>query len=108
MHKHRGAGEAMQFAESADVVNVRMSADDGLYRELVAAEQIHDARYFIAGIDDQSFAGDGIADDGAIALQHAYRKGDVNQLAWDGRFGPNRLWFSHLMALIVKYNIREV
>ena len=37
MHEDRGAGDPMQFAESADVVDVRMSADDGFYGELVAA-----------------------------------------------------------------------
>src|SRR6266403_3698137 len=79
MHEHGRAGVLMELAQSADVVNVRVGADNSFYGEAVAAEEVQDARDFIAGIDDQSLARRGIADDGTIALEHAHRDGDVNQ-----------------------------
>jgi hypothetical protein len=69
----------MELAESADVINMRVRADDGLNFEFVPAQKIEDAMDFVAGIDDQRFARDGVANDGAIALKHSYRNGDVNQ-----------------------------
>lgn len=109
MHQDGSAGETVQFAETADVVDVRVSADDGFHGELVAGEQVHDAADLIAGVDDQSFARERIADDGAIALQHAYGNGDVNQFARCGFFSFSGLWFSHLKTVTSrKYNIREV
>jgi hypothetical protein len=43
----------------------------------VAAEQFEDAVDFVAGIDDERFAGRKIADDRAIALQHPHGNGDL-------------------------------
>ena len=83
MHHHRRAGVLMQLAQTADVIDVRVGADDGLHRQLVTAEQLQNAADFVAGIDHQRLARDRIADDRAIALQHSYRNGDVNEsLAW--------------------------
>ncbi len=79
MHEHGRAGVLMELAQAADVINVRVGADDGFHGEAVAPEEIQDARDFIAGVDDQSFARVGIADNGTIALEHAHRDGDVNQ-----------------------------
>ena len=59
----------MKFFEAADVVNVRMSAGDGFDGEFMAAEQVHDAMDFVAGIENDGFARNRIADDGAVALQ---------------------------------------
>jgi len=61
------------------VVDVRVSADDGLDGQLVAAEKFEDAGDLVAGINDECFACDWVADDRAIALQHANGDGDVNQ-----------------------------
>jgi folate-binding protein YgfZ len=69
----------MQFAEAADVIDVRVGADDGFDDEAVASNQVQDASNFIPGVHYQSFARGGIADDGAIALQHPHRDSDVNQ-----------------------------
>ena len=91
VHEDRGAGDLMQFAETADVVDVCMSADDGFHGKLVASEQICDAGYFIAGIDDEGFAGEGIADDRAIALQHAHGDGEADQFARGDLFGFREL-----------------
>jgi hypothetical protein len=69
----------MKFAQAADVIDVRMGADDGFYCEFVTAEKVQDAIYFVAGVNHQRFARDGISDDRAVALQHPYGDGDVNQ-----------------------------
>jgi hypothetical protein len=45
----------------------------------VPAEKFQDAGDFVTRIDHECFAGDGVADDGAIALQHADRNGDVDE-----------------------------
>ena len=56
-----------------------MGADDGFYGEVVAADEIQDARHLVAWIHDESFARDGVANDRAIALQDAHWDGDVDQ-----------------------------
>ena len=68
MHQDRGASVLAQFGEATDVVDVRVRADDGFDGELVAPEEFENAGDFVAGINDQSFAGDGVRDDGAVAL----------------------------------------
>jgi hypothetical protein len=79
MHQNGSAGVIVELLQTADVVNVRVGADDGFYGELVAAEQIHDAVDFVAGVEDDGFTRDGIADDGAVALQDADRNGEMQQ-----------------------------
>jgi hypothetical protein len=69
----------MQLAQAADVIDVRVRANDDFYGELMAPEKIQDAIYFVPGVHHQRFARDGIANDRAIALQHPYGDGDVNQ-----------------------------
>ena len=79
VHQHGGARVLMQLAQAADVVDVRVRADDHLYDQLVTAEKVQDAIDFVAGVDHQRFARDRIADDRAIALQHPHGNGDVDQ-----------------------------
>jgi len=79
VHQHRGPCIFVHFTEAAYVIYVRMCADDRLYIEAVPAEQVHDPRYFVAGIEHQSFSSDGIGDDRAIALQDADRQAQVNK-----------------------------
>ena len=79
MHEHRRARVLVELAQTAHVIDMRVGADNGLYSELVTAEEVQNAIDFIAGINDQRFARDRIADDGAIALQHAHGDGDVDQ-----------------------------
>src|SRR5215472_1940098 len=69
----------MQLAQSADVVNVRMRADNGLHSQAPPAEKVQNAGDFVSRIYNQSFARQRVPDDRAIALQHANRNGDVNQ-----------------------------
>src|SRR5438132_10239713 len=74
----------MKFAQAADVIDVRMSADDGLYRELMTPEKVQDAIYFIAGVHYQRFASHRVTDNRAIALQYPYRDSAVDQSVGGG------------------------
>jgi hypothetical protein len=69
----------VELAQTADVIDVGVSTDYGFDGKLVAAKKVEDAVDFVPGIDNESFASDGVADDRAIALQHADGDGDVNQ-----------------------------
>ena len=71
VHHDGRAGVLVKLGEAADVIDVRVGADDGLDGEFVAAEEAEDAFDFVAGIDDDALEGAGIADDGAVALKHA-------------------------------------
>jgi len=79
VHQNRSAGVVVESLQAADVINVRVGADNGFDGEFVAAEQIHDAVNFVAWVDDDGFARDRIADDGAVALQNADGNGEVQQ-----------------------------
>lgn len=100
MHQHWRAGIAVKLAEAANMVDVRVSADDGLHVELVPPNEVENAVYFIAGIDDQRFARDGIPHDGAIALQNAHGNGDVNQFLRGGVLRGAR--FAHRLEYIIR------
>ena len=67
----RRAGGAMQRGEAADVVNVRVRADYCANFQIVAAENFEDSLGFVAGVHHDGFAGGGVAQDRAVALQHA-------------------------------------
>ena len=62
------------------MIDVGVRADDSFYGELVAAEQVHDAVDFVAGIENQSVAGDGVGDDRAIALQQSNRQREMKKV----------------------------
>src|SRR6267143_66770 len=79
VHQHGCARVLMKFAQAADVIDVRVRADDGLYDELMTAEKVQDAIYFVAGVHHQRFVRHRIADDRTIALQHPYGDGDMDQ-----------------------------
>jgi hypothetical protein len=70
MDKHRGARYLVQSGEAADVVNMRMRADDGVNLQFVLAQYLRNALDFIAGVHNDRLTGRGIAQDRAIALQH--------------------------------------
>lgn len=84
VHHDGRAGVLMQLGKAADVINVGVGADDNFDGELVAAEKAKNALDLIARVDDDSFAGMGIADDQTIALQHADGQLDVNHLRVGG------------------------
>jgi hypothetical protein len=78
---HDGSTRVLiELCEAADVVNVRVGADDGFHGEFVAAEKAQDAFDFVAGIDDDALERARIADDGTIALQHSNRDFEIDHL----------------------------
>jgi hypothetical protein len=79
VHHHRGTRVLVQLAKTADMINVRVRAHDRFYGEFVASQEIEHAADFIAGINHQGLARDGIADDGTIAVEHSHGDGDVDQ-----------------------------
>src|SRR5438477_11218980 len=74
----------MKSAQAADMIDVRVRGDSSFHNQPVASDQVQDARDFVTRIDHQSFASGGIANDRAIAMQHPYRDGDVNQSVSNG------------------------
>jgi len=84
VHHDGRAGVLMELGEAADVVNVGVGTDDDFHGELVAAEKAEDALDLIAGVDDDGFAGFGIADDQTIALEQADGQLDVDHLRVGG------------------------
>jgi hypothetical protein len=84
VHHDRGASILMEFGQAADVIDVSMGADNGFDGEFVAAEKAEDAFDFVAGVDHDGFMSLGIADDGAVALQHADRDFDVDHVRIGG------------------------
>jgi len=84
VHHDGSAGVLVKLSEAADVINVRVGADDGFDFETVAANEAKNAFDFVAGIDDDALLGAGIADDGTVALQHADGNLEVNHLRIGG------------------------
>jgi hypothetical protein len=84
VHHHGRAGVLVKLRETADVVNVRVGADDGFDLELVPAEKAEDAFDFVARVNDDGFAGLGIANDLAIALEQANGEPDMDHFPAGG------------------------
>jgi len=84
VHHDGRAGVLMELGEAANVINVGVGADDDFDGELVAAEKAKDALDLIAGVDDDGFAGLGIADDQTIALEQAHGQLDIDHLRVGG------------------------
>ena len=78
--QHRRAGGAMKCGETADVIDVRVRADDREDLQPMAAENLEDAFDIIARVHDDGLAGGGIAQDRAVALQHADGNHFVDEL----------------------------
>jgi len=49
VHQHGRACVLMELAQAANVIDVCVRADDDFYNELVASDQVQDARDFVAG-----------------------------------------------------------
>lgn len=76
----RCAGELLEFCGAGDVVNVGMSDEDVFDGEGVLPQQSHDSRDLVAGVYDDGFAGDLVAEDGAVALEGADGEDFVNHV----------------------------
>ena len=81
VHVHRGAGCHLEFLGAADVIDVGVGDHDGGHGELVPGEDFQDAVDFVAGIDHHGLARGFVAEDGTVALQHAYGKDLVDHKA---------------------------
>ena len=73
------SGGAVERGESADVVDMSVSADDGADLEFVAANDFQDAIDLVARIDHYGVAGGWITENRAVALQQADRNHFVNE-----------------------------
>jgi hypothetical protein len=89
VHEDWRAGGLLNFAQAANVVNMRVRAHNGFYRERMLCQNFEYSGGFISRIHHERFARFGIADNRAIALQHADRQDFVNDLLWCGT------WNSH-------------
>lgn len=76
--EYRCPGEAFEVLGAGDVIDVGVGDDDLLEGELVARESGDDAGDVIAGIDDDGFAGDLVAEDGAVAAKRTDYEDFVN------------------------------
>jgi hypothetical protein len=65
--------------QPADVINVRVGADNGFDGEAMLDDEGEDAIDFVTRVDDNGFARGGIADDVAIALQNAHGQNFVDE-----------------------------
>ena len=81
VHVDRGAGGQLEFLRAADVIDVGVGDHDGGHGEAVPREDFQDAVDFVAGIDHHGLARGFVAEDGAIALQHADGKDLVDHKA---------------------------
>ena len=63
-----------EFHGSADVVDVGVGDDDVLDLEIMFLKESENVFQVIPWVDDHSFAGGFVADDGAVALQGADRE----------------------------------
>ena len=72
MHHHRSACRAAQLRQAADVIDVRMRADDRLRLQLVSRKEFENALGFIAWIDHQRFPALAVSQNRAVALKHTH------------------------------------
>jgi tRNA-modifying protein YgfZ len=71
MNQDRRACGAMQRGEAADVVNMRVRADDRANFQIMAAESFEDALGLVARVHNDGFARYRIAENRAVAFQQA-------------------------------------
>lgn len=88
----RRARDAMELGESANVVDVGVSADDRQNLEVMTADDFEDSINVVTGIDDDGFACFRVAQNGAVALQHAHGNDFVDEFGGHRRrVYPNTL-----------------
>ena len=81
VHVDRRAGGRLQLVRAADVIDVRVRDDDGFHAQPVPRENLEDLGDVVAGIDHDGLARLLVAEDRAVALQHANRQNLVNHQA---------------------------
>ncbi len=71
MHQHRRTSCFAHFFQSANVIDVRVRNQYGAHFQSVARDYFQNCFHVVAGIDDDGFARNRIADYVAVALQHS-------------------------------------
>ena len=79
MHVDGSVSRVVHAAQSDDVIDVRMREDDGRDLQMVPLDYVQNFAGIVSGIDHDGFAGLRIADNVAVALQHADRKNFVDE-----------------------------
>jgi hypothetical protein len=79
MHHDGRGGGFMKAGKATNVVNVSMRAEDGADCKAARAEEIQDAIYFVAGIDDDGVAGFAVTQDRTVALEQSDGKNFVDE-----------------------------
>ena len=69
----------MKFTQAADVIDVRVCANDGFDDEAMTSDEVENTRDLVTRVNDQSFTRGRVTDNRAVTLQHADRDGDVDQ-----------------------------
>src|ERR1019366_4284715 len=78
VHIYRGAGGQFELLRAADVIDVGVRDYDGGDREAVPGQHFQDAADLVAGIDHHGPVRGFVAENGAVALQHADGKNLVD------------------------------
>src|ERR1700739_1045576 len=90
MHKNRSSGRVVHAAQSADVIDVRVSNHNRSDVQIVPLNHVQNSAVIFTGIDDDRLASLRVTDDWAIALQHSDRKDFVDQLLRISHDVPSR------------------
>jgi hypothetical protein len=71
MHVDGRSGDASQARRAPDVIDMGMGYGDDFDGQRVALENFQNSIDFFARVDDDGFAGRFVADDRAVAAEHA-------------------------------------
>src|ERR1019366_8082257 len=74
VHIYRGSSGQLDLLGAADVIDVGVRDHDGGHGEVVPCQNFQDAVDLVAGIDHHGLVRGFVAENGAVALQHADRK----------------------------------
>ncbi len=89
VHQHRRAGGGFELRGAADVIDMGVGDDDRLHAQRMLLQNRENVVDVVAGVDHQRFARLLVAEDRAIALQHANGQDFVDHMwiKWDRRCG---------------------
>ncbi|MNC08318.1 hypothetical protein D3C75_558990 [compost metagenome] len=79
MQVQRCAGQFLELARGKEVIEVSVSVDDAHQRQPMGQQASKDLVRVTARVDDDGLFGKRVADQGAVALQGAYREGFADE-----------------------------
>ena len=85
VHLNRRAGGGFELGGASDMVDMRVRDHDRLHGQRVLLQHGENLLDLVARIDHDGFARLLVAEDGAIALEHAYGQDFVNHVVNQGR-----------------------